>query len=81
MEGSTFLSKAASTQRTEFRQSNESERGPGDRCVNPKQEASDAEAKGIVFRVLSRFPEAYHAVLEALRSRSPDKGGVEKPWS
>ena len=81
MEGSTFLSKAASTQRTEFRQSSESERVPGERCVRPKHEPSEAEARGLVLRVLSGFPDAYHAVLEAFRSCWPDEDDAEKKWS
>jgi hypothetical protein len=63
------------------RQFHESEWVPGDRCVRPKQERSDAEARGLILRVLTRFPDAYHAVLEAFRSCSPDEGDAERPWS
>ena len=38
----------------------------------PKQEPGNDEVGAVLFRTLKRFPEAYRAVVEALRQLSPD---------
>ncbi len=38
----------------------------------PKQQPGSDEVGTVLFRTLKRFPEAYRAVVEALRQLSPD---------
>lgn len=64
MEGSTFL-PAAVPARSEFRELNGGREVDRLQCISPKREG-DNVLRGVVLRVLSRFPEAYAAVREAL---------------
>ena len=73
--GLNFLDHPPRVPRNIFREPQEAPAAPTAEApvaAPARVEPSDSEVTTVLFRTLKRFPEAYRAVVEAMRQLSPD---------